>query len=267
MDDDGTIISNRALGIRVKFYNLLNKLLEFRTGAPTSIKVEPVTYTEAELNDTSEVEDDEGEVLQPTQPIETKPKSLTDSFISAVGKVTDTKVQTTEDKAKQQIEKGKTNTFSRVLKPLPKEETDEQDTIDNTVSEPEPDSKLAGQSDKVELPEDVQEVVPDEPETEYIPEDPYKDLPEDPYQRLPLREAMNKVKEGEMSAREFQRIQRQAEAYTMIPNPFDESGKTSLKDFMESNTKEDVEIKPIEVPDSDWILDKNMLKNNCRTSD
>ena len=38
MDDDGTIISNRALGIRVKFYNLLNKLLEFRTGAPTSIK-------------------------------------------------------------------------------------------------------------------------------------------------------------------------------------------------------------------------------------
>lgn len=260
MDDDGTIISNRALGIRVKFYNLLNKLLEFRTGAPSAIKVEPVTYTEAELNDTSEVEDDEGEVSQPIQPIETKPKSLTDSFISAVGKVTDTKVQTTEDKAKQQIEKSKTNTFSRVLKPLPKEEPDEQDTVDNTVSEPEPDSKLAGQSDKVELPEEVQEVVPDEPETEYIPEDPYKDLPEDPYQRLPLREAMNKVKEGEMSAREFQRIQRQAEAYTMIPNPFDESGKTSLKDFMESNTKEDVEIKPIEVPDSDWILDKNMLK-------
>lgn len=257
MDEDGTIISNRALGIRVKFYNLLNKLMEFRTGAPATIKVEPVTYTEDELNDTSEIEEDDenGNPVKPSEPA----NNLTDSFMKAVGKVTDTNVKTKTEIDQERVLNTKEKAFSRTLKDLPKEEQDTEVT-DNSKSEPQPDSVLAGQSDKKVLPEDTQEIVIDEPEVEYIEEDPYKDLPEDPYQRLPLKEALTKVREGEMSVREYQRVQRQAEMYTTIPNPFDESGKTSLKEFMESGSEEDVKIKPIEIPDSDWILDKNMLK-------
>lgn len=257
MDEDGTIISNRALGIRVKFYNLLNKLMEFRTGAPATIKVEPVTYTEDELNDTSEIEEDDenGNPVKPSEPA----NNLTDSFMKAVGKVTDTNVKTKTEIDQEKVLNTKEKAFSRTLKDLPKEEQDIEST-DNTKSEPQPDSVLAGQSDKKALPEDTQEIVIDEPEVEYIEEDPYKDLPEDPYQRLPLKEALTKVREGEMSVREYQRVQRQAEMYTTIPNPFDESGKTSLKEFMESGSEEDVKIKPIEIPNSDWILDKNMLK-------
>lgn len=257
MDEDGTIISNRALGIRVKFYNLLNKLMEFRTGAPATIKVEPVTYTEDELNDTSEIEEDDenGNPVKPSEPA----NNLTDSFMKAVGKVTDTNVKTKTEIDQEKVLNTKEKAFSRTLKDLPKEEQD-MEVTDNTKSEPQPDSVLAGQSDKKVLPEDTQEIVIDEPEVEYIEEDPYKDLPEDPYQRLPLKEALTKVREGEMSVREYQRVQRQAEMYTTIPNPFDESGKTSLKEFMESGSEEDVKIKPIEIPDSDWILDKNMLK-------
>lgn len=257
MDEDGTIISNRALGIRVKFYNLLNKLMEFRTGAPATIKVEPVTYTEDELNDTSEIEEDDenGNPVKPSEPA----NNLTDSFMKAVGKVTDTNVKTKTEIDQEKVLNTKEKAFSRTLKDLPKEEQD-MEVTDNSKSEPQPDSVLAGQSDKKVLPEDTQEIVIDEPEVEYIEEDPYKDLPEDPYQRLPLKEALTKVREGEMSVREYQRVQRQAEMYTTIPNPFDESGKTSLKEFMESGSEEDVKIKPIEIPDSDWILDKNMLK-------
>lgn len=257
MDEDGTIISNRALGIRVKFYNLLNKLMEFRTGAPATIKVEPVTYTEDELNDTSEIEEDDenGNPVKPSEPA----NNLTDSFMKAVGKVTDTNVKTKTEIDQEKVLNTKEKAFSRTLKDLPKEEQDTEVT-DNSKSEPQPDSVLAGQSDKKALPEDTQEIVIDEPEVEYIEEDPYKDLPEDPYQRLPLKEALTKVREGEMSVREYQRVQRQAEMYTTIPNPFDGSGKTSLKEFMESGSEEDVKIKPIEIPNSDWILDKNMLK-------
>ena len=251
MEDDGTVISNRSQTIKMKFYNLLNKLMSFRTGSLPTIKVEPVTYTEADLNDTSEIEDDEESVVTTPTPIQDKSVTATDVLAAAVSVVggvdVKTKDQVIEDKASSNLTAG----FKGKLKPLP------QDTVEEPTTVNEPEVKIV-EDTKPDTP--VQEIVVDEPELDFIEEDPYKDLPEDPYQRLPLKEAMDKVKEGEMSIREFERVKRQAEAYSMIPNPFDESGKTSLKEFMESGSKEDVLIKPIEIPDSEWILDKNMLK-------
>lgn len=259
MDDSGEIVSNRAESIQLKFYKLLNKLYGFRLGVPSEQKINAPVYTEADLKDETPIEEDQvaGNTPIDNQPgerileekVENNNPDLTQKKLEeATDKFLGTSISD-KSKAGQLKQDAKSNAVNSRLKALP--------DIDDKGNEIKQEEENTVETKEIQ---DTPQMVIDDPELDFLPEvDPDEALPEDPYQRGPLKDAKALVKSGSMTAREYARIEKQASKYKEIKNPFDDSGKTTLADFIESEKHEDIVIKPLEIPDSPWILDKNML--------
>lgn len=274
-DFEGKQHGEKSERLIFRFYKTLMALISYRgTSSPDIVKVDAPTYTEDEINDTSvdlneaEAEDnpDDGIQKAPQVYLPSDPVERDDSFsVDKLAKNTEMLITGKKPETlAEQHSLDKAGLTAKTKTKIP--ELPILDKDGNTVSEVGEDESLAGKPE-VEIPEDVppQVVIADdfdfdlsEDNAEPIIIEKKKKLSEDVYQNAALQEAMKLVENGYMTAKEYQRVQRQAERYKEIVNPY--SGDETIEEFIKIDDKDVNEIEPIKVPDSDWIFDKSMLE-------
>ena len=254
-DTDGTVDKlATAEMLLIKFYRLLSIFFSNRTGI-VSAPVEVPTYTEAELNDETPVEED-NDTVEPVQPI-----NPTDPVPEPEKKLNKGKLQ-------QELEKLKGNTpttpdNSKVgrldrIKPLPGTEPKVEETstlAGEPLPEPEINEEPKPQTlvvDDFDLDEDYE-----------VPTD--KRLPESSMESGVMEDAYTLLDAGEITAKEFQRIEKQSKRYKEIPSPYDDN--QTLEQYMQVDPEVVNNFEKIKVPDSDWILDKSMLEASTEAFD
>lgn len=286
-DLDGKQHGERSERLIFRFYKTLMALISYRShGNPDIVKVEAPTYTEAEINDTSadlkeaEAEDDPNapatpiqnpddgiqkapQTYLPSEPVKPDEGFSVDKLVKNTETLITGKKPETVEEQKSLDKAGITAKTKSKLPNLPIVDKD-GNVIPEAVEEEE---KQAGKPE-VDIPEDIPAEIaitddfdfelPEEDLPDPVIVDKKKKLSEDVYQNAALQDAMKLVDNGYMTAKEYQRVQRQAERYKEIINPYE--GDKTLEEFIQVDEKDVNEIEPIKVPDNDWVFDKSMLE-------
>lgn len=237
-----------------RFHRMLTTFFGMRTVSPDTKVIDAPTYTEQDLNDTTPVdENDETTETVPEQTPETGEPETKEKTLN-------------KDKFKEQLEefitgekKEKPDGKANLKKP---DTTDKEENKDTSTHAGEP---IASDNQTEDKPQVIVDTQPEEYDENYEPPKD-KRLPNSPLEDTLIEEAYNLLDAGDISAREFQRIQKMSQKYKEIPSPFDD-GKSTIEEYMKVDEETINNFKPIEVPDSKWILDKSMLKSPTESFD
>lgn len=268
MDEEGAK-GEKPERIQIRFYNLLTQLSSFRNSGAVvqTIDIPKYDLTEHEEDKDLDKEDEEELIETPIQlPHQHDPnkqkldESLPDELSEGEQDV-DKKPPSPQIAATKKV----------VLPDLPPDpfedeaedlsdtsEVDEYLPVDNTDLQPEDheDPKMVV-SDPTE-----DEILDEEADDSDIPE--LSDFGSDveiTHENAPVIRAHKLLKDGVISAREFERIQRLASSYKTIPSPYKTENKDETVETFMNIPKEDIRLDhKRKIPKNDFILDNSMLE-------
>lgn len=242
-----------ALSVRlsVRVYRLFINLLSLRTGSGVR-EVDAPKYTEAELNDTTPVEEESDS--EPTQvekpeivaPVEETPETPKNTHIDPIKVAEKTKELVTGTKVDDKPKTLPKSDAKAKLPPLP------------GVKEVEEPPELVFDTDTSELDDAPPIVAYDEDPTEDIEEEQIETIEENSYTTPIVEEARKALAVGTISAKQYNRLIEQSEVFKKLPNPYND--KETIEEAITVKPGDIVNVTKRKVPDNDWILDKSMLE-------
>lgn len=265
--------------IQLRFHNLLNQFLTFRTtGSTQPIISVPKYELKEEVIDDSELDKEDDEEIGETpiqQPLNPYTSKTSDNFTNEVPEL-----NTKEGLNKDESNKTQTTTSKKNFLPsLPDDPVEEK--IEDISDSPNLNLNLPVSATDVQNKDKVDPVIvnTDEVEDGILDDDAEADLIDalndrldelianaPSYEEAPLRKAHQMLKDGMISAREYERVVRLSEAYKSIPTPYPTSNPNeTVESFMNIPDKDIKIIDKIKVPDNDFILDKSMLEATTET--
>lgn len=263
----------KAERIQIRFYNLLTQLSSFRTNGANTPVIEVPKYEldESKLN---EPLDDDEETAQVQVQTPYDPELQKDKVSPADDNVVAADVkpevqQNVQPKKDTPPPKSKTKPL---LPDLPADIFEEEaDDLQNTSLPVEnTDLQPADHEEPVMVVTDpVEDAILDDQADEQDPLSEAKAFGNDKeltYDTAPIARAEQLLKDGTISAREYERVKRLAETYKTIPSPFKSSNPDETVETFMQIPEQDVKITTVEeIPDNPFIFDKGMLKNSNGT--
>lgn len=251
-DDEGNLVSDLETDIQsterlqVRFYKLLEMFVSTRTGNGVR-QIDIPKYTEDELKEENESDENDDEILEEAQEVTTGPEPSTKPPKSLPEKILD-EVDTLVTGERKQEETPDKPKGKNKLKPIP------QTTSDGEVKEEE--EPIVDDSDtQIIVEEDPIDDVISEPEEPAVDE---VETEQDPLVASILEDAMELVEGGAMTVKQYQRLKEKAQAYKTATSPY----------FVEETVEQTINVpqevvtsfEKRKVPDNPWIIDKSMLE-------
>lgn len=244
--------------IQVKFYMLLEKFFNLRT--ESTVKV--IDVPKYDLNDTSEIQEDEE--TDTTADVKIQQPHQDENSDANIYATTSQPDETNDDSdTLPEDNKGFTDI---VEKPSPKVNKtrppipalpDEELVLDNEEDfEPvvyQPQSK---ETDGVIVVNDPTVIIEDDDGDEIeIDQDQISQLND--YEKEPLEDAMELLQAGYITAKEYKRYEALAQQWKKTPSPYDPN--LTLEEYMKIPEQDTMKIEPVKIPDNDFVIDKSML--------
>nr|DAJ18738.1 MAG TPA: hypothetical protein [Myoviridae sp. ctRUJ25] len=256
--------------IQIRFYNLLNQFLTFRTAGNTQSVISVPKYDLNEEVNEAELDKEDDEELGET-PIQQPLNSYTN--VPEQDTVVD-ESQPHDISKKENLSQKKDILPALPEDPISEKIEDISDSPDLTLNIPTSATDLQPEDKNdpviVNKNETEEEILDDEVESKLIDalDERLNQLVVDAptYEEAPLRKAHQMLKDGMISAREYERVVRLSEAYKTIPTPYpSEDPNETVESFMNIPEKDIKIIDKIRIPDNDFILDKSMLEATTET--
>lgn len=237
--------------LQVRFYKMLTTIMGMRTGVGLA-PVDVPTYTENEMAQAatiSESDDDDDESVIG--------KNLSDKNPSDIPNVDEP----------QQTDTPQTTSKRMPLPALPDDADDDISTFDEyqDIEDDVGDLTLPEYQEDT-LDSDTQVVYDENPEDDITDED---DVVDDADVKYPehvqplVDDAKRMLEEGQITARQYQRVLQAAQAYLTIPSPYNPT--RTIAEELEINVDETDAASDI-IPDNDWVIDKAMLSSTTEAT-
>lgn len=235
-DEEGNASAENTHLLTVRFYRLVQKLLDYRVNQGSVDDIEENFNQDIDVSDVTVTDEEENE-----EP-DLKPKTHYPEGI--LNEATNEKNQITK-KALPDSQVKTTNKTSQLPDTTVRTDTKPSDHVIEDEIVP---SKLLEEQRK----QDEQEVRGMEGH-------------ENPHLAVPSQDAKQLLNEGQITIREYNRIIRLAESFTKQPSPYDE--KQTVEEFLKIPEEDINQINRIQVKDNPWITDKSMLEVTTEAMD
>lgn len=231
--------------LQVRFYKMLSMMMGLRTGVGLT-PVDVPTYTEDELNNAANTiinEDEEDNTVVGTTVSDKNPTDVVNPDVPQQPTSTRPSLPPLPD----DIEFDGIDEYDDI----------EDDITDTTITDYQEDTV---DSDTQIVYED-DEFVDDADDDEVITEDK-KTYPS--HVQPIVDDAKRMLEEGQITARQYQRVVEAAQAYLTIPSPYDPT--KTIAEELEINLEETNAVID-KIPDNDWVVDKAMLESTTESTD